>query len=303
MTEPLKPVKRRSLFGVESPDFAMHDPGTALASVFRPVCRGRRPKGMDITQTFDGSSLRFVNYEALDVRDQSLLLACIGLAGISSVTLDKDASGPIGKQLWLNLEPEKDAVFDQAVVVHTSYYQLLASAGYKSDGKIEYEQLKESLFRLSATTVRAQKDGYDWSMKILSYSANDKTVRIALNGRFAAALAGQHVRVSLEERFSLKSEIAELVHCYLTTWVRPGEHQCTGLDRLVARIYGVESIDPATTRKRRERMRDALTDEIDGLPGWSVTFIGKGGTSQATIWRSKDRIKQVKNDVSTPLPF
>lgn len=280
----------RPLFGVPAPDFAMHDPATALASIFRPVCRGRRPQGLDVSYEFDGASLRFVNFEWLDVREQSILLACCALAGISRQDLDSGAAGQIGQQLWLDLQPKEKAVIDKAVVVTTTYYQLLEAAGMAT-GKLDYERVKEMLFRLSSTTCRAKKDGYDWSMRLLSYAARpDGSISIALNGRFAAALAGQHIRTSLKERHALPSEIAELTHCYLTAWIREGHHQRIMLDTLAGRMWGVASANPDTTRKRRERIGEALR-AIGRLEGWRTEIKGRGENAMATIWRL--RVKDV----------
>lgn len=284
----------RPLFGVPAPDFAMHDTATALASIFRPVCRGRRPQGLDVTYKFDGLSLRFVNFEWLDVRDQSVLLACCALAGIGNQDLNRDAPGEIGQRLWLDLEPKEKAVIDRAVVITTTWYQLLDAAGMAS-GKLDYERVKDILFRLSSTGCRAKKDGYDWSMRLLSYAARpDGSISIALNGRFAAALAGQHIRTSLKERWALPSEIAELSHCYLTAWIREGHHQRVALDKLVGRIWGIESANDETARKRRERLKDAL-QAIGELPGWTIEIEGRGEHAMATIWRgASSGFKSVK---------
>ena len=273
------------LYGVPAPDFARHDPATGLSSIFRPVARGRRPQGLDVTHGFDGLSLRFTCYEWLDARDQSVLLAACALAGISSSELTAGSSGQVGQQLWLDLEPTAKAQFDKAVVVTTSFYQLRDAAGLTDNSAAGYERLKDSLYRLSQVGCRAKKDGYDWSMRMLSYAARpDGGIDIALNGRFAGALAGQHIRTSLEERRSLSTELAELTHCYLTAWIREGHKQKVGVDKLSGKIWGVESANPETTRKRRERMREAL-ELIGKLPGWSAQIDGRGEKSMALIER------------------
>jgi hypothetical protein len=277
----------RPLFGVPAPDFAMHDPGTALASIFRPVCRGPRPKGLDVSTTFDGLTLRFVNFEWLDVREQSILLACCALAGLGSQEITRDAPGEIGKKLWTDLEPKERAVTDRGVVIVVSYYQLMQAAGLPTN-KYGYERVKEMLFRLSATTCRAKKDGYDWSMNLLSYAARpDGTISIALNGRFADALAGQHIRTSLLERRSLPSEIAQLMHCALTAQIRKGHHQRVRLDVLAERVWGGPAREDAR-RKRRERIGDALR-AIGQIPGWRVDIQGRGEHAMATIWHSQPK--------------
>jgi len=280
--------KSRPLQGLPAPDFALHDPGLAIASIFRPVCRGRRPQGLNVSHAFDGLSLQFTCFEWLDVRDQSVLLGLCGLAGISSSEISALSAGNIGQQLWLDLEPTKQAVIDKAVVITTSHYQVLDAARLKDNGATGYDRLKDMLYRLSQVGCRARTDdGYDWSMRMLSYAARpDGGVSVALNGRFAAALAGQHIKTSLVERHSLPTEISELLHCYLTAWVREGSTQRSSVDKLVARIWGIESAKEDTARKRRERVREAL-EAVGKLAGWSVEIEGRGTTAIATISRSK----------------
>lgn len=280
--------KSHPLQGLPAPDFALHDPGMAIASIFRPVCRGRRPRGLDLTHKFNGFSLRFTCFEWLDVRDQSVLLGLCGLAGIARSEISAQSAGDIGQQLWVSLKPAEQAVIDKAVVITTSLYQVLDAARLKDNGATGYDRLREILYRLAQVGCRARTaDGYDWSMRLLSYAAKpDGVVSVALNGRFAAALAGQHIKTSLVERHSLPTEISELLHCYLTAWVREGRTQRSSVDKLVARIWGIESAKEDTARKRRERMREAL-DAVGGLPGWSVEVEGRGTTAMATVARSR----------------
>jgi hypothetical protein len=279
--------KARLLRGVPTPEFAIHDPGLAIASIFRPVCRGRRPQGFSLTQSFDGLSLQFTCFEWLDVRDQSVLLALCSLAGISNEEPHAQSHGALGQQLWQHLQPTQQAVIDRAVVIHTTAYQLLQTAAFKDQSTQGYKRLYDILYRLAQVGCRARTEtGYDWSMRLLSYASRpDGSINVALNGRFAAAFSGQHIRTSLVERRSLPTEIASLLHCYLTAWVRPGWSQRSGVDKLTQRIWGLDSANESTARKRRERTREAL-EAIDRLEGWSVQVLGRGSTSMATVTRS-----------------
>lgn len=280
--------KQHSLSSLRNPDFARCDPATVMASIFRPVCRGRRPRGLDVTYRFAGLSLRFICYEWLDVRDQSVLLACCALAGLSNKGLGQNAGGKIGQQLWLALEPSQHAAVDKAIVITTTYYQLRMTSGFADNSRVGYARLKEILFRLANVSCRAQKDGYDWSMRLLAYAAApDGKIAIALNGRLASAIADQHIRISLSQRRELPSEIAELAHCWLTAWIRVGHQQRIGIDKLATRIWGGDgAIFESARRKRRERLKDALM-HIDQLDGWSVQLEGRGGNLMAWIERKK----------------
>lgn len=267
-------------------DHARHDPATALASLFRPIQKGRRPGGLQIDSEFDGLKLRFMVWRALDTRDQSVLLAAIGMAGMDSQNLDSNAPGERGQQLWLDLDPKENAKFDRAIVVTTRRTELLKAADLSEDGR-SYRFLEECLTRLSMVGIRAKKDGYEWSMNLLSYAESpDGEINIALNSRFANALGGQYVWISLEERHQLK-ETSKSVHGWLSAWLRQGRTQSIGIEKLLANIWGEEQgKSPSTHRMRRKRMFEALED-IDGLPGWRVRQTGKGTTAKIQISRPK----------------
>lgn len=266
--------------------YAKIDPSLAIASLFRPITRGRRPKAFEMTTENAGLTLRWRSFEHLDSRDQSVLYACAALALLEeNGNLSAEADGPIGKQLWLDLEPSERAIKDNAVAYDTSYYKILEAAGMDTN-KGAYDRLKTILDRLSDVSIRAQKDGYDWKMRLISYAAKpDGRVSIALNARMAAALAGQHVKVNLEERRILGNNDTEhIIHAWLSAWLRPGKTAVIGIDKLALRAWGAESTKEATIRKRRERTIKALR-QINGLDGWRASVEGKGKAAKATISR------------------
>lgn len=278
-------------------DHARQDPALALVSLFRPVCRGRRPGGLSIEHQHDGFSLKFNVWQALDSRDQSVLLGAVGLAGMLAAAgetsgLHAEVTHPRGQQLWLDLEPSKQAEVDKAIVVKTTRYALLKAAGLDDKGR-NYGLLEDCLERLSMVGCRVRRDGYDWSMRLLSYAgAPDGTLHIALNPRFAEALSGQHVRVSLTERRHLHSDTAQLAHAWLSAWLRQGRSSTIGLDKFAEKIWGAPSKNASTNRGRRERAGKAL-HEIAALHGWTVDITGRGKKMKATIHRPPSRLKSV----------
>lgn len=270
-------------------DHARHDPALALVSLFRPVCRGRRAGGLAIEHEHNGLRLKFNVWQSLDSRDQSVLLAAVGLAGMMAHVgetqgLGQDVTHPRGQQLWLDLEPSEQAVMDRAIVVKTSRYAMLQAAGM-ADGKAEYDRLEDCLERLSMVGCRARKDGYDWSMRLLSYAETPEgQIHIALNPRFAEALSGHYVHVSLTERRALRGDTAQLAHAWLSAWLRQGASNSIRLDRLAEKVWGPPSKSASTNRSRRERIAKAL-QEIGRLEGWQVKIEGRGGGAKATIRR------------------
>lgn len=266
--------------------FALHDPATALASLFRPVCRGRRPLGLRVDTEFNDFKLMFTCWEWLDTRDQSVLLAAVGMAGIENLKLTASAAGEIGQKLWTDLKPENEALSGGAIVLTTTYYALLEASGLPTRGA-DYERIKDILYRLSQVGCRVKKDGYDWSMRLLSYASRpDGTIHIALNERFAKALAGQNVRVSLDERRQLKSDCAQVLHAWLTATTRAGSKGFwSGVDTLAVRVWGVAAQNENTQRKRRSTLVAALA-EIAEL-GWKIEYKGIGAKSMVRVQRPR----------------
>lgn len=268
--------------------FARTDRATATASLFRPITRGRRPIGLKVFADYDETKLTFTSYEWLDSRDQTILLALIGMAGIESVNITSEASGEIGKKLWAGLNPLNSALGDYGAVVETTLYKLLQACGMGDEAK-SYTRLKEILFRLSQVNCKAQSEGWEWSMRFLSYAFHDDgTLVVALNARFAQALAqgSTYARINLEERRQLDGDIAQLVHSWLNATVRTGNTFKIHVDKLAIRIWGVESQNDATNRKRRSLVISAL-DEIKSLKGWKVEIAGRGVDAMATVKRPK----------------
>lgn len=267
--------------------YARVDPALAIASLFRPVTRGRRPRALELVTEHDGLILTWRSFEYLDSRDQSVLYACAALASIEKGgALHADAPGETGQQLWLDLDPEERAVQDSAVAFDTTYYRILAAAGF-DDSAGSYKRLKDILSRLSDVSIRAQREGYDWKMKLVSYAARpDGRISIAMNSRMAAALDGQHVNENLVERRQLHGDVAQIAHGRLCGWLRHGKAMTIGIDKLGAYIWGVDTSNPNTRRSRRNRTLKAL-DEVSELEGWQVSVESGGAGSKATIRRAK----------------
>ena len=259
-----------------------------MASLFRPLTRGRRPIGLKVIVEHDAQRLTFTSYEYLDTRDQTILLAVIGLAGIESGNIGASSSGEIGKKLWADLSPQSSALGENGAVVETSMYNLLQVAGMGDDAKT-YARVKDILNRLSQVNCRAQSGGWDWSMRFLSYAVNDDgTLIVALNARFAQALAqgSTYARINLEERRSLENDVSQLVHSWLNATVRAGNTFQIGLDKLAFKIWGVEPQSASTLTTRRANVTKALK-EISTLKGWKISFRGRGVDTIATIKRPK----------------
>jgi len=264
--------------------FAKLDPALAIASLFRPIVRGQRPRAFEMTTEHNGLKLRWRSFEYLDSRDQSVLYACLALAMLEpGGNLTYESSGEIGRQLWIDLMPEGLATRDNALAFDTSYYRILEASGMDTN-KGAYNRLKDILDRLADVSIRIYKDGYDWKMRLLSFAARpDGGVSVALNGRLATALYSHHVKVNLEERRELGiNDTEHITHGWLSAWLRPGKTQQIGIDRLAEKVWGGGSSNNSTVRTRRENTIKAL-HAIGLLSGWQIQIEGRGRKAKAKI--------------------
>lgn len=268
-------------------EFAKVDPALAIASLFRPVTRGRRPRGLQLVTEHDGLTLTWRSWEFLDSRDQSILYACAALAALEpGGSLHSETRSKTGQQLWLDLDPEERAKADRAVAFDTTYYRILQTAGM-SDSAPNYSRVKDILSRLSDVSIRAQKDGYDWKMRLISYAARpDGHISIAMNPRMAAALDGQNVNQNLIERREIGSDVAQIAHGWISGWLRPGRSLSIGVDKLAVWIWGADTENADSKRQRRRRTIAALK-QIEELSGWQIEIEGTGSKTKARIRRPK----------------
>lgn len=252
--------------------FAKSDPAISLASLFRPVTRGRRPRGLVLSAPWgENLTLHFKIHTGLDTKDQSLFLTLVALAGVRGTEIDKHSSG-VGRQLWLNLNESGDVSYNgPAVVIKTSYYELLKEMDL-SMSKASYTSLLESLDRLDGVTFKGETpDAIHPSQKLVTYHVDkvERNITIVLNSRICQALVGHYVRIELGERAQLDTDTAKVLHAWICAWCGAGAVKRIGVDNLVLKVWGVDSTSGSTKRGRRRLLRLAL-DRINKLPGWSL---------------------------------
>lgn len=294
--------------------YAKHDPAMALMPIVRTAYRGgknertkksgkfnakktggcesKETNAFDITQEFEGGSIRMMGTYYLTPSDQSLLLALLGIAGAEPHTLSAESDTEPESMLWEQLSCYRDATNKETVFVDTTLYRL-SDLVYGERSEERYELLHESILRITAITVEitAQEEEEQgkrkgkckrWSSsRLISYAGGDTDrVQVAINWRLAQAVAGvdvQHVRISLAERHALNDERAQIIHGWLSAWLRPGRTGNIATDTLAEKVYGA-SATGSTQSMRRKRTREAL-QLINELPGWSVTS-NKSGIHQ-----------------------
>lgn len=274
--------------------FAKSDPALSLASLFRPISRGRRPKGVMLSSPWgEDLTLHFKIHTGLDTTDQSVFLTLVALAAVKGRNIDKRTTSPIGRQLWIGLNDEGDVEYNgTATAFRTSSYEILKEMGL-SLGSKNYAALLNCLDRLDGVSFKGETSRFIHpSQKLIKYQIDkdSKDIAIVLNSRICQALTGHYVRIELWERQSLGTDTAKVCHAWLCAWCGAGGSKSIGIDKLQGKIWGVDSSKPSTVRSRRRGLRVALA-EIGKIPGWAVSEDGRGIVRirrQAVVSLAKD---------------
>lgn len=276
------------------PAYARLDPVHAFDGLFIPTKGRRRGRLLVEPRRFGKTEIGFQGFEQLGADDQSILLALTGQLGIDGLKIEANPTGPVSKKLRLALDFRQD---DGATLAskRTSLRSLLIDAGYQDpESGAALARAKASLNRLRATQIREidRETGWDRACNLISLSFNHKSgeIYVAANPRLTGAVFhGQHVRVSLFERNALESEVAKLLHCWLSSNIRLGRALGNGngahLDTLAPHVWGRvawERFAKSDRSKKRGQLRAAL-DEIAGRTrglqdgkGWAIDQTSSG---------------------------
>ena len=263
---------------------ARHDRAHCLApGLFRSLKKGQRKREkLDVVYEYgNGQRIEFKGPEPLGADDLRILQGLVAMAGPSGLVLTPEPRTKGGQQLRLFLDPQWDAVDQDAMVVKGSYRALAKEIGYAN---IENsKQIRECIERLWLVSIIVQVESRRQGFRLLSGYACDEAegkLYVALNPLIAKAVLGsQHVRIDMDEVRALGSDIARLIHQRLCAWINQGKSGRVALDNLCGYVWPAEAT-PNAMRKRRLMARKALT-ELAGL-GWKIT---KYAHEKYEIWR------------------
>lgn len=263
--------------------YARIDPAHLFDGLFVPT--NGRPRGRLYVppRDFGEAQISFQGYEQLGSDDQSILLAISAQLGVDGLILDGVAPEQrVSRALRENMDLRPDTG-GHVASRQTSLRSLLQAAGYASDSGAELDAVKRVLNRLANAQVREinRKTKWDWRANLISavfsHDAASGTVYVAANPRLTSAIfgEGQYVRISLQERRTLASEAAKLLHAWLSATLREGHHLAAGqgvsLDALGPHVWGPAHVEGSRKVRsiRRGLLREALA-EIGELPIWRV---------------------------------
>lgn len=277
-----------------SPSYTRFDPAHLFDGLFIP-CRGKgRGRLVVAPRKFGQSKISFQGFEQLGADDQSIFLALFAQLSASKTIIKATPSGQISKKLRhamsLNLDDGSPLASNE---LHLS--SVLDTAGYEnSRSGAALNRARVSLNRLRGAQIREidQETGWDRVCNLIAVEFSQRSDRfhVAVNPRLTGVIFKPHyIKISLVERNALKTEVAKLLHCWLSSNIRPGKSQVNPngihIDSLGPHIWGhnqwLES-NHQTLYKRRSQLISALREisecnrDIEGAHKWAISLSGNG---------------------------
>ena len=271
--------------------YAKFDPVHLLDGLFIPMKGQSRKRRLYVApRRFGDVEISFQGFEQLGADDQSVLLAITAQLGIDGLLIGSSPTA-ISKSLLDGLELAHCDGVDIATK-KISLRSLSIDAGYSPSRSTDI--VAASLNRLSNAQIREENTATGWDQRSnlirTKFNRKTKEIYIAANPRITnAVFNGQHVRVSLFERNALETEVAKLLHCWLSSNIRLGASLGIGgngakIDTLAAHIWGTElETETAKVRcTRRGHLKDALieiadkTKNLKGGNGWVIDLTESG---------------------------
>lgn len=284
-------------------DFALYDPAFGgCDGLFVP----KRSKGQalyDVQREWDTGLISFKG-EQMTSAHQGVLLAICAQTARSGVLIRDNEEGVEVRQAVLQLDDLLDDV--DMSFLEVSAYDLLLDAGMGTGGK-DYKALITILHEMSTVSVYREVPGKKKRISPLIQfpkAFDGDQLPIRLNWRLAASIFGeQNVRVSLNERRHLETPIAKIAHCWFSCFIREGQSLMAGkgasLQTLAQHVWGRRPASDGVWRKRREKLKKALLEEVGQLNGWAVAADDR----RRGIWHiSRPKQTPNTNDFYFPTP-
>ena len=277
-----------------SPSSTRFEPAHLFDGLFVP-CKGKgRGRLMVAPREFGQFKVSFQGFEQLGADDQSIFLATFAQLSMGKTVIEAEPPGEISKQLRHAMGFNQD---DGSPLASSELHlsSVLKTAGYSdSRSGSALKRARVILNRLRGAQIREvnQETGWDRACNLIAVEFSHRSDRfyIAVNPRLTEVLfKPQYINISLVERNALKTEVAKLLHCWLSSHIRLGKSQLNRngihVDSLGPHIWGrrqwMES-SASTLSKRRSQLILALKEisdcnrNIEGAHNWTIAMDGKG---------------------------
>lgn len=247
------------------------------AGLFQPILRGKRPKNVIHVAQFTNLRLEFRCSSQLGAEDLRVLQGLLALASPldEPEILTEDSLLTNSRHLREGLNLSKTMTNAESLVVRGSHYLLAQEIGLTTSGSKTFQNLRESIDRLSLVKVHVIQGVDTYWSNLLAYIPNEKYLGVALNPRLTAAVLGvriaangSHTRIELAEVRAIKGDITRILHQYLCALINPGATRTLQANTMMSQIWSREASVKAK-QKQRNRLHKAIED-LRRL-GWRYT--------------------------------
>jgi hypothetical protein len=240
--------------------------------------------------------------------DLRVLIVLCALAGLEKNPFDGRGEVPPFPALWSALSTHGTAQNLAALAVRTTLAEVLREAGM-SDTGANRRRIVNCLIRLSMVRQFISVDARVRSgANLLGFEVDSSSgdLLVGVSPHIARAILFQYVpgsrslqfaRIDVDELRSVRDSAATIILVALSARVRPGGYAKYGIDALAQLAYGPTD-NPATRRKRRARISEALED-LGGLLDWTIerssanaVVIRRGGTARRSLSAGDERLSK-----------
>lgn len=251
------------------------DMALGLARIAKPLRAGAKRGSFDISQDWDGGTVRFVGVE-LDDHDLGVLLALISIAQKKRPAM---TAGNIVAELIPFVPGKKGgnlAADLDVVTVDANFKEVRDEIGVKTDSSHVNDVIRNSLVRLASIVVEGRKDDL-WGITHLIKNSNSEkeSLRVTLSFRLTKALLGNasYGAVDMNVFSKLPRGAARILYVWLVSWFGGAQKaRVVGLNKLVENIFNEPAIKmSASALKDRRRTIKHAMGRIQALSNLSFT--------------------------------
>jgi Pyruvate/2-oxoacid:ferredoxin oxidoreductase delta subunit len=281
-----KPNSLKKVYSVERMDCAQIERSHALVDgLFKPIDHKVKRPSFHIRYQMKSKQGKAIALEwrgiQLDITDQQVLLAILRIVSETSrqVPISKiDKLSLIALTDNFEFEGTDKATLMDTLTANTSLTEICKVAGMKDSGQ-NIEAVYQSIHRMQCTRcwIYVEPDenikkrteiGFSlishWGMK-------EGNAYIRINPFLSKAILGSlHVtHLDMTHIRSIRGEIGKKLFLWLSAWASYDRTQSISLDKLVGHVWGDSASDNLALKKRRVKLRYALTS-VGKLEGWSI---------------------------------
>ena len=257
---------------VSLPDFALVDPVTLNAGLFRSLSKGAKLT-LGSTKEHGGLKYRYTGHH-IDEIGLRVFLTLLGLAGMQKKTVPKDGGSESLQHIHQGLALQGSSEHGKCLLSFGSILELVAACGSakttsnKKTVLARLQQLSEIL--ISVTEPETGKTVAFQRLLNFAVDPTGKQVAIVLSPHISSAvLGGQYVKIDLKMLKSIGSAAGQVLHAVLSARIRPS--QAFPVPYRLAKLAEI-AFGPSETltvaRKRVQLIRPAV-HELDQA-GWAV---------------------------------